>query len=90
MAEQVTALVGPVAVFGFAFLLMWAMWRQMRRVRAHTAEQARHRAERAEAHPPIEEWDAEQGRYVRRDGEPNEELLRQGARSRASGWPLDP
>lgn len=36
------------------------------------------------------EWDPQQGRYVRRDGEPNEELLRQGARSRASGWYLEP
>jgi len=90
MGEQLTALAGVAIVFGITFLLMRAMWRQMRRVNAHTAEVSRARAEEAEAHPPIEEWDPEQGRYIRRDGEPNEELLRQGARSRSSGWYLEP
>ena len=89
MGEQLTAFAGVAIVFGLAFLLMRAMWRQMRRVNAHTAEASRDRAE-VQANPPIDEWDPQQGRYVRRDGEPNEELLRQGARSRASGWPLEP
>ena len=89
MGEQFTAFAGVAIVFGLTFLLMRAMWRQMRRVNAHTAEEGRRRAEET-AEPPIEEWDSQRGRYVRRDGEPNEELLRQGARSRASGWPLDP
>ncbi|MDT8759358.1 hypothetical protein MZO42_11680 [Sphingomonas psychrotolerans] len=90
MGEQLTALAGVAIVFGLTFLLMRGMWRQMRRVNAHTAEKSRERAEVADTHPPIEEWDPQQGRYVRRAGDPNEELLRQGARSRASGWPLDP
>ncbi|MBO9622598.1 MAG: hypothetical protein J7500_07790 [Sphingomonas sp.] len=89
MGEKFTALAGVVIVFGLTFVLMRAMWRQMRRVNAHTAEAGRDRAE-AETHPPVEEWDPKQGRYVRRDGDPNAELLRQGARSRSSGWPLDP
>jgi len=50
---------------------------------------SRDRAE-ADANPPVEEWDPQQERYVRRDGDPNEELLRQGARSRSSGWYLEP
>jgi hypothetical protein len=90
MREQLIALAGVAIVFGLTFVLMRAMWRQMRRVNAHTAEVNRERAEATTAHPPIEEWDPERGGYVRRDGDPNEELLRQGGRSRANGWPLDP
>lgn len=89
MGEQLAAFAGVAIVFGLTFLLMRAMWRQMRRVNAHTAEAGRRRAEEI-AEPPIEEWDPQKGRYVRRDGDANEELLRQGARSRSSGWYLEP
>ena len=89
MGDQITALAGVAIVLGLTFVLMRAMWRQMRRVNAHTAEASRHRAEEASS-PPVEEWNAEQGRYVPRAGDPNEELLRQGARSRSSGWYLEP
>ncbi|AJP71009.1 hypothetical protein [Sphingomonas hengshuiensis] len=89
MGEQLKALAGVAIVFGIAFLLMRAMWRQMRRVNSHTAEVGRQRAEENAA-PPVEEWDAERGQYVRVKGDPNEELLRHGERARSSGWYLEP
>jgi len=90
MGDQITALAGVAIVLGLTFLLMRALWRQMRRVNAHTAEASRRRAEEVTPRAPTEEWDAGQGRYVPHAGEPNEELLRQGARSRSSGWYLEP
>ena len=91
MGEQLTAFAGVAIVFGLTFLLMRAMWRQMRRVNEHVAAESRRRAEREERNrPPIEQWDEQQGRYVPVDGDPNEELLRQGSRARSSAWPYDP
>ncbi|MDG2534850.1 hypothetical protein P6144_14415 [Sphingomonas sp. HITSZ_GF] len=82
---------GVAIVFGCTFLLMRAMWRQMRRVNAHTAAEGRRRAEEQGANrPPIERWDEGQGRYVPSEGDPNEELLRQGSRARSNPWPYDP
>lgn len=91
MGEQLTALAGVAIVFGLTFLLMRAMWRQMRRVNAHTAAESRRRAERdASNRPSLERWDEQQGRYIPEDGDPNEELLRQGSRARSNSWPYDP
>ncbi|MBN8811874.1 MAG: hypothetical protein BGP17_01415 [Sphingomonas sp. 67-41] len=82
---------GVVIVFGLTFLLMRAMWRQMRRVNAHTAAESRRRAEEQRRdRAPTEQWDAAQGRYVSTEGDPNEELLRQGSRARSNPWPYDP
>ena len=91
MGEMILPFAGVAIVFGLTFLLMRAMWRQMRRVNSHTAEQSRKRAEEdGRTRQPIEAWDEAQGRYVRSEGDPNEELLRQGARGRSNPWPYDP
>lgn len=91
MGEMLLPFAGVAIVFGLTFLLMRAMWRQMRRVNAHTASESRKRAEvDGSNRPPIEQWDEGQGRYVRSEGEPNEELLRQGSRARSNPWPYDP
>lgn len=91
MGQIILPFVGVAIVFGLTFLLMRAMWRQMRRVNAHTAAESRKRADaEGPANAPTERWDAGQGRYVPSDGDPNEELLRQGARARSNPWPYDP
>lgn len=86
------ALLGPLLVFGVTGLLMGAMWRQMRRVNAHTAatRRAADIAAPAPAEAALEEFDAEHGVFVGRKDETNSELIRQGARSRQSGWYLEP
>lgn len=91
MGEVILSFAGVAAVFGLTFLLMRAMWRQMRRVNAHTAAASRKRAEDSgSTRPATERWDEGQGRYVPTEGDPNEELLRQGSRGRSSPWPYDP
>jgi Na+-transporting methylmalonyl-CoA/oxaloacetate decarboxylase gamma subunit len=91
MGEIILPFAGVAIVFGLTFLLMRAMWRQMRRVNSHTAAESRRRAEEeGRSRPATERWDEAQGRYVPEEGDPNEELLRQGSRARSNPWPYDP
>jgi hypothetical protein len=88
---QLTALAVTIGFVGTTLLLMMLMWRQMRRVNARGAERSREvtEAERLPGEPEYEEWDEARGQYVARKPQVNQDLLRQGAKARQTGWYMD-